>query len=684
MTDQQSVPELAAPSRGLGDRASSDGAEERTARPRWISRSSPQHLTLAALALLLGFIVAVAWWARNRGFDFTDEGVYLLSLRRPGNAFLGYTQFHLVVDFILGPVNPSIVGYRILRLALVAGSSAIFGYALHRMLHARFPAIRGHLPWRSVSILFVTVMGLLGYTWLPQTLSYNGMNAALLNGEAAAAFLLLADSGERGGANTTRSSRRRPILAALIGALMALHIFVKTPAPVGFLLIFAGLSWLLSDLQDTLKSIGWIVLGAVLTLIISVQELLGTKLSFAGLREGLLADAAEQHKPGFLWEYYKDTTRESYERALAGSPGRVIALAVVIGGPVLISLLISKRRLRGVAAWLVAAAAVWVVLAEAFRLRAQRSLYFSRGWNHDFLVSLFFAAVISAAVVAAVSLIGRLIRARHRQARQPTGPEAPPDLRGARLQLLVLGACLFALPFIGAVGTLNSLLLQSTTAGAGFGGVVILGIVGLRRQIRGAAADAVIQIVPMVLIGFIVAIQVFQGTVVDPYRLLTPLERQTETVTEVPNLRGLKVDLATHRYVTELYEASREFGMKPGDRVLAFSHMAGAVFVVDGVAPGPVVLNYPTSGFELVGCTYLEDSAEDVRSTRVMLRNLWLTTEMQACLNRIQPDFEHDFTLAAEIPNPLAPLGPYDETLRVFVRGCGNRPVVRCSGDPAG
>lgn len=132
--------------------------------------------------LFLGVILSMAWmvvYASARGFDFSDEALYLMGYRFPGEVKIFCTFFFQWVGNLPGIGSAGILELRILRLILHLLSAFVFSAGFYFWF-------KNKIPKQSTSPGFILLLvsnmaySLLSYSIFPQSLSYNSLTLIFL------------------------------------------------------------------------------------------------------------------------------------------------------------------------------------------------------------------------------------------------------------------------------------------------------------------------------------------------------------------------------------------------------------------------------------------------------------------------------------------------------------------------
>lgn len=590
------------------------------------SSDSASRVAAALLSLLVVAVLGTLVWASGRGFDLTDEGFVLLSYSDPAATPADFSQFAVLVDLLLGPLEPGIAGYRLLRLVSLAGAAAVLGWTFHGFCRARLPGLARGLPGRGAVTLFVTLTGLLGYSWLPHTLSYNDVNTVLVHLEATLVLRL-------GLRPEPRLSRRDVAAGVALGALAAAHLFVKWPAAVAVLSL--GIVTLIGLGVRRAILVALLVLGgAGAAAAVITTEGLGGPFSLGDLASATrTTSGGETHDPSELLSRYVLLLVEVTRGVITEAWWRIVVLAVLLGGAVRLCARFGVRSLPVRAAWVVVGAAGLVLLWEAGRFAGAGDGYFVRGRQQELFVSLLLALALAAG-------LGR---------GRGTGD------RGVRAVSVLFFT---ALPFAAAFGTASPLALHAYTAAGGLGCLMLLAVGSAGRIGERLDVPSLHLVAPLVL-GVIFAGQIIHGTVIAPYRLPTSLLEQSVPVQDVPRLQGVRVDRESAEFFSRLQRAVREeTSYRQGEPILGLSHMPGLVYLLGGQAPGPKWVDYPLPGRQQRTCDQLAASRADAARTDLVLVNSQISSEMQACLPELLPGWPGDFDEQAAVENSYSEIMP--------------------------
>lgn len=616
-------------------RADATSAEER------LTRLSPILGGSWLLAGAFAVVAGIAVWARNRGFDITDEGLYLLHLASPQSVQPSFTQFGDFVSLITGPFEPGIIGYRILRLVLLAGSAAVMAGAFHAFARARLPTLSPRLPGPVGLSSFVAVLAMLGYSWLPQTLSYNTASATLAQLETGLVLLLLART------RPSRPTAQWP--AMLAGALLSMHLFVRWPTAVIVGVLLAGLIWAVAGWEDGRRSLAWLGGAVAAGIVLLTEEFLFGPFSISELREGSATAATLAHEPSSLLGNYAGELLAEIRSPLWGALG-IAAIAALFIGPALGQMLSIKQRKSVAWGTTIVAGAALVLRARADFTSSDLGLFAAIN-AHKLVVWTLLGLVVAAGTA--------LLVATRRRHRSPMVPHpAPGELRAG----VAVGVVAALLPFAGAIGSGGTLLQATTPSAGGFGIAIVLLATTIVSLAPATGTSRVLTTVPLLIIASLVAAQIYNGTVRHPYRLATDLHAQNVPVPSVPQLDGLLVDATTAAFFAELSERA---GVARDDRILALYNAPGLVYALGGVAPGEPWVRSEVDWVG-VGTPCGAMVGPDVESTRLIILTASMDVAHRDCLAERWSSFAAGLDPLGAIANPYAHVSYFGGEILLF------------------
>lgn len=526
-------------------------AAPRPARPsgRWLL-----GLGLAGGLVALGVWVTVTVITASHGFDYTDEGFYLLSYRWWRSNIRTFTG----VQFFYGPlfqlVGWNIATLRLIRLLTVLVSGALFGWNLMRWLRLRRPHAPDTRLWELAGTVAITASGAMIYSWLPLSPGYNDISF-LASFVVMAAVLAL-------GADVDRGRRPRAWVAFGIGPLVVMLVLAKWASSVVTLALLAAVALVLlrrRGWREIARVGAWSLLGAAVAALAFHVLLVPLTRVLPQMLIVNKAVAAATNNPMSLLLMYARTTGQLLADL---SVTHVLLLVVAVG------LGLARRRVTRVVMGLLA---VLAVALSGWRFAS------ADAWHGgpDYLKSFPGGAV---AVVLAVLLlgIGVIIGDRlHRTAE----PSALSRLAGPDWAVF---AGLVLLPMTASVGTGNALIKMAISGFAAWAAIVVAVVTGMDRAslpVRGLAG---------VLVAATVAIPVAvasTGLWFSPYRT-AGMDSSTVRMTSVPALSSLSLSPKEATVLTGLHDRLKPYLEPPGRYVMAFDEKSGLVLALEGRTVG--------------------------------------------------------------------------------------------------
>jgi hypothetical protein len=512
---------------------------------------------LKATNLILVFLLllgaAVFLWSSNKGFDFTDEGLYLLVYQHPHEFPDSYTSYHRVGAVFFDLVGGNIIALRLLGFFLTALATFYFSLALTWFLKGRSWALFESQGERV--LLYLTLQGsvLTAYCWLPPTPNYNtmvGIGMLLSCGGILAFF--------------SNSDPRRSIAKAIFGILtigggLLVAFLAKGSSAVGIFLISV------------------ILIGACNLIALREKLVFAVVVSIAVLAGGLIVFFL---MPSFSvsWEFFL---------------GSIVALTEGNGAKEIImrhwqeSLEFAMRHVRSFVLPILLAAAVSFF---------SRSRFLDK--SPDQKEKLIFWCVIGVLIAEVILLIIKETFAAGIQGRSRSFIGYTSlflvllTLRGGlpgaaqTISPYRLGGCLIFLvwlalmPFVTAAGTTHKIFINALLHVAPLSAAILLLAASLDKSFRRAI---ILPFTGILIVGLSFS-QFITGFVVTPYRT-APKWTQTVPVEVGVPPTILNLDAASAECIGKTKVALSDAGFKPGDDILALYGLPGLVYAVGGVSP---------------------------------------------------------------------------------------------------
>lgn len=530
----------------------------RRRRERWSGESGVRWANLVLTATLVA-AAAVMIWGSDRGFDFSDEGVYFLAYRHPDQFVEPYTYYPRFGAAVFAALGYSISAVRVVTFAGLVLATLVFWWGFLSFLRSTgLNPFR--TPLRRTNGLLLTLLSVLpAFCWPPPSLSYNSMaGMALL---VAAGCLLRALVPARTPGQVLRS------LLALFGfgvgvmfllmvkgsAAIALAasgvvlVLLLTPVP------FVQRLWLLGAL-----ALATLLAGAVF--FVTVKEFAATLVFLGDAWRGLLLEGAagglvERHAREFLELLRRTAVSYNFPLALAAA---ALVFALVARG---------RYDLRDRWSRIALVAFLAIFAASGFGKNG-----FLAGISHRNGTMLFYSALaFSLFLLGAASHILRDL---------PRGTVRVSDHAG----YTVFVAWLALLPFCGAVGTTHRVYVNTLLHLAPLFALYALLAADMDRRMRAQTATLGVSC----LLCVFAFSQFVHGYVKEPYRLPEPLaaQRLPTELGEPPTT--LKLDARSSAFVRRLREVLHGAGFQPGGDIVALFDMPGVVFAAGGVSPGRI------------------------------------------------------------------------------------------------
>ena len=501
--------------------------------------------------LLLGTGIFI--WASNKGFDFTDEGLYLLVYQHPHEFPDSYTSYHRVGAVFFDLVGGNIIALRLLGFFLTALATFYFSLALTWFLKGRSWSIFEGQGEQILLHLALQGSVLTAYCWLPPTPNYNTM---------AGIGMLLSCGGIL--AFFSNSDPRRSIAKATLGILtigggLLLAFLAKGSSAVGIVLISA------------------ILIGACNLIALKEKIVFAVVVSISVLGGGLLIFFLIPSL-SVSWEFFL---------------GSIVALTEGNGAREIIirhwqeSLEFAMRHVRSFMLPILLAAGVSFFARSRFLVKSS-----------DRKESLVFWSIIGVLIAEVVLLIVKDafsagIQGRSRSFIGYTSlflvlltlraglPGAAQTVSPYRLSGCVMFLVWLALmPFVTAAGTTHKIFINALLHVAPLAAAILLVAASVDKSLRRVI---ILPFAGLLVVGLSFS-QFITGFVLTPYRTAPKWMQTVPVAVGVPETI-LNLDPASAECIEKTKAALADAGFKPGDDILALYGLPGLVYAVGGVSP---------------------------------------------------------------------------------------------------
>ncbi len=524
------------------------------------NRNLPLLLFSWSLFFLITFIIVISL---DKGFDFTDEGYFLLDYKYVNIYRGGVHNYHLIITKLTDWLNPNILGYRWLSLLLTILSSFILSVGLHRWLNANYS---NKTPYKTFSFVFsfISIGNFLFYFAGFQTLHNNTLTNFFIQSATGFVLYLISSAPDE-----LMKSKLNWLLIWVIGVISGFLFFVKFPTSI-MLFLFIMVVFLTYLRKQPYKHLLFFILFLVSGTLIGIafyfffiQDYSEWVVNFEDAYF-MLSD----HSPTrLLTKYLKSVMGLIKFSFLFFSWLIIIPIFIVIRNHFVPAL--SLKKIQYVT---VICLSLFVVLFayEIIYFKFYRSVFAT----YRPINAYFYIIVISFQVILLLAFIWRTS-----------------DLTSKVLKLfynkILIIALLFIIPFLGSFGTANSLFLNVLIHLAPWFSIIIILTIELADYIKNRLIQSVFIIIP----ALVTTSQIIDGNIYTPYystfRNLnhSTYFDQTQTMHEFPLLSGIYINEKSRIFLLELKKLLDDNNFVSGYPIFGF-HIPGVVYALGGISPG--------------------------------------------------------------------------------------------------
>ena len=488
-------------------------------------RMKSTNILTWSFALLAG---AMLIFFMNRGFDLSDEGFCLLKLQQINPGEKDIFTFQKLYRFLFGFAGVSILGTRIIRLALTVFSSLILAFSTRDYIRHQNGEGLGNI--RGLIFPLILLGGFVSYGFGPQSISYNSLTGNLV---VITLGLLTWHS-----LSVSRQKVSRFILPVAAGFLAFLVTMAKVPS--GLMLAAVIIIYFLLMNERFIRRISFVagfIAGAAIGAVIysiTVSNIVADARSFIDAKELLQTGGSNYSGSGLL--------------ITAGK-------TMVWSGAMFIAAFICTWVYRK---WKDNADTVlskeWIIYPVVI---AACCFYYPVSYRNFLMFPV--ALLILCELMSAGSGLFQL-----------------EYLKRERNSIL-LCLFLFVAPFITTVGTAGSMFNSTLFTMAAWFSLMVMIMAGSRNLLFSR----------MVIIFTLAVTMVFitRNYLVKPYRI-DSLVRQTENIKSINPGESIKVDSRTYRFLSEVKEKLDSCGFQPHDTVIGISKLSGLIYMMQGYSAG--------------------------------------------------------------------------------------------------
>jgi hypothetical protein len=505
------------------------------------------------LAFLLFLGAGVFIWSSNKGFDFTDEGLYLLVYQHPNEFPDSYTSYHRVGAVFFDLLGGNIIALRLLGFFLTALATFYFSLALTWFLKARSCSLFEGQGERILLHLALQGSVLTAYCWLPPTPNYNTMAGIGMLLSCGGILAFFSNSAPR------RSIEMASLGMMTIGGGLLLAFLAKGSSAVGIVLVSLFLIGPCSLIASKEK-IFFVVVGSI-SVFAGGGALFFLMPSFSVSWDFFIGSIVALTEGNGAREIIIRHWQESLEFAMRHVRSFVLPILLAAGVSFFARsrfLAKSPDRKESLLFWSVIgvliAEVILLILKDAFSAGIQGRSRSFIGYTSLFLVLLTLRAGLPG-----------------------SAQSISPCRLGGCLMFLVW---LALMPFVTAAGTTHKIFINALLHVAPLTAAILLLAASLDKSLRRVI---ILPFAGLLIVGLSFS-QFITGFVLTPYRSAPKWMQTVPVEVGVPGT-FLKLDPASAECIQKTKAALTDAGFKHGDDILALYGLPGLVYAVGGVSP---------------------------------------------------------------------------------------------------
>ncbi len=544
-------------------------------------------LLLVGMAL---FALLTIVWGVDKGFDLTDAGFHMMNLVEPDHSPARFQyQWYIIKAF--GWMDLGVLGYKYLRIALIAVSALFFAWAGQQWIKQQ-PFFKEDEKLPTYGFFgFILLGSLMGFSLQPTTLSYNNMTVIflLLVGGGILRYLTLLQQ--------TGTAWRRYLILGVLGWITIITFFTKFTSGAA---LFAGIGAMVFVSKFN-RTQSWI---STLPALIAFGVGLGFGLlihqffiaSIPEWSQTLGQEVAVMRKYSIGDILY----RHFYTFFLGLDRGLFSLIFVPIG--LFFSLkaynMLEEEERKPIHTKLLYGAfgiTLLYLIGKAIQLELYQSGMFYNKFAFDiFMIVLvaMFALLLPFVNIAQLKKMAGSIEQR---------------------EVILMTAFLLVLPFFGAFGTRNHLPLQFLQYLFAWFLVFIIGYYIIKRELKYIGG---------ILLGIAAVFglsQIISGYVFHPQRLNGSLFDQHAKIGNLDRAKDVKFEPSTKQFVTRINKIIKsKTKFKSGDPMISF-YYPGLTYLLEGVSPSSSWFKMGNF-YDLINCYRLDASDLEKMDRTVIIK----------------------------------------------------------------
>ncbi|GAA3099238.1 hypothetical protein GCM10010520_50840 [Rhizobium viscosum] len=522
------------------------------------------------LAMLVVAVIAAVIWGADKSLSLKDEGLYLLAARYPDEISENVSAVYRYTGFLFKVVGYDVASFRITGLVLIALSAIVFwlGFIKFVSTHcAGFSEVHG---FRTLSLLFIALGGLLHYQWALTTPSYYTLTAVAVNSSAGLTLFAL-------GALKPYSSKTHAYLSLVLsGMAIGAAFVVKFPAGVLLSLVTVGLIFIWSPLRFVDRVVPALAVGAgfVLWALLYFAFVQGPSTTLSMFRQGWsLYQTLGAHAPGTkILAYPLNVLTLTWSAIGIYWPCYVLLVALAVWRLVhCVSFAMCFPSLSLPVGVVFAVAALLSVKPGAIITFADRYLPLDSHGMTPFYIAFYLAWIL---LLLASYLFFTLS--------STTGDKLFVLMKFKYWVALLF---LFFVPFAASVGTANPLYNVISFYAPAWFGIILFLAAALATNINRPNLFGVV----LLIVGAFAASNTVLGSILAPSEMPIPgtnlLDQTASSEVGFPPHKMMLLP-EQHRVITELRAIADAAGFQPGgDDIIAVDYLPGLVFALGGRSP---------------------------------------------------------------------------------------------------